>query len=139
MPMIAEKRATLVTTVDGTTYGPWEFKKSSGGKQTQSSIKTRRGAGQPKIVRVGLDDVENITLTYEDDGTIDLKWMWSVRRRALHTITITPADDDGNPRARDSAVYTGKMVGLTRADVDSESEDGIDMFDLEFALNSPVS
>lgn len=139
MGLKGEKKATAVVAIGTTTYGPFEFNTFTGHKLTAAAAKKRRGAGQARKVRVGPSDVENGTATIEDDGTIDLKFFWNQRRKAVWTITDTPADADGNARAKDAATYTGKQVGLEFGDVDIEADEDIDMATLEFAFDSTVS
>lgn len=138
MALKGEKKTTVTVKHRGVVYGPWEFATFTGGKQTMGSSKTRKAAGQAKRARSGLDDVENVTVSREDDGEIDLKWAWSVRRGEW-TITGVPADEDGNPRAKDSATYTGKLVGQERGEADVDSDEDIDMFSWEFSVDSVVT
>lgn len=138
MSLKGEKKITATATVGPTVYGPYEFATSSGGKLTAATSKKRRGAGQARIVRVGAGDVENGTYTVENDGTVPLKSLWDQRRKAVWSITETPADADGNPRASDTVTRTGKQVGLEFGDADIESDEDIDMATLEFSFNSTV-
>jgi hypothetical protein len=139
MALKGEKKVTAVATADGVTYGPYEFSTFTGGKLTAATSKKRKGAGQDRRVRVGAADVENATATLENDGTVPLKMLWGLRRRAKWSITSVPADEDGNPRSQDAFTRTGKLVGMEDGDSDVEDDAGIDMATLEFALDSVVS
>jgi hypothetical protein len=138
MALKGEKHVTLAADYKGQHYDLGKFKTFSGGEQTMGSAKTRAAAGQARKARNGLDDVGNVTIGREDDGTLDLKWLWSIRRGNF-SITFVPDDGEGNPRAKDSATYTGKLIRLERGEGDAEEDEDIDTFELEFNCDSAVS
>lgn len=129
-----EKKATVIVKYNGATYGPFESVKVTGRKMTRASSKKRSGAGQARKLRVGAEDVENGTYTFEDDGTVPFETLWENARKAEWSLTETPADDDGNPRANDARSFTGKQVGLQPGDVDIENDEDVDYVDVELIL-----
>lgn len=135
MGMQGEKKATMVAKVGTTTYGPYEAVKATGRKLTAASSAKRNGAGQARNLRVGAESVENGTYTFESDGTIPFKTVfWPQRRQVVWSITETPGDEFGNPRAGDADNFTAKLVGLSPTDVDVENDEDLDYIDAEFIL-----
>src|SRR5881409_510569 len=99
-------RKDLVRTtasVDGKPLG--EFRTFTGGGLTSADIKSPRGAGQTEVARGGRKTVENVTISREDQGEVDLHWLAARRGRARMVVTRQPLDDDGNPRGK-AITYT---------------------------------
>lgn len=134
MGLQGEKKATVVIHNGTQVLGPFEGVGFTGGKRTAASSKKRRGAGQARTLRVGAEDVENGTLKFENDGTIPFETLWQARRRVDWYVTVTPADDDGNPRAGDARNYLGKQVGDDDSDVDVENDEDLDYVEVELIL-----
>lgn len=114
--------------VDGVPLG--EFTGFSGGELTSASVKGPRGAGQADVARGGRQSVGDVTITREDDGAVDIKWLASRRGKAPMVVTRTPLDDDGNPKAAKSITYTGKLRDVNPGDADSRSDGEFDDFTL---------
>ena len=126
--MGAKNLIRTTCSINGTPI-PGEFRTFSGGELSMTERKNRNGAGERARAKRGLLTTGNVTITREDDGTLDLDWAERQRGKAM-VVVRQPLDDDRNPRGK-ARVYTGLLmrVGIGETDVNDESDD--DVFELE--------
>jgi hypothetical protein len=132
-------RVTASITNSGSVYPLGEFRSMSGGEATSADIKSSRGAGTPELARGGRQTVGNVTITREDDGTVDVKWLMSLRGRARMNVTRTPLDDDGNALSAKAITYTGKLLRVAPGEADTSSDTDLDEFELEMSCDSVIA
>lgn len=117
---------TAVATYRGETrdLGVWDT--FEGGDVTAPNSKHRRGGHGQEISYGGPPSVDDITITRDYDLARDHalgKWLRARVGRIRLTIVKTPLDEFGQVFGNDPDVYTGRMIGHTTPNVDSNSED----------------
>jgi hypothetical protein len=138
--MARKDQIQITASVGGVYIG--EFREFTGGGLTSAKIKARNGASQIERARGGRQMVDDVTITRENDGTVDLKWLQSVRGKQSQgamTVLWTPSDDDGNPMASRAITYTGILSEVNIGAADAQSETDLDDFALVMLCTSLVS
>lgn len=125
--MGAKAKIRTTASVAGVPLG--EFRTFSGGAFDMTERKSANGATQRRRAKKGKLTTENVTISREDDGSVDLEWLRNQRGAAM-VVTRQPLDDDDNPRGRPT-VYTGKLKRCTPGEGDAEDETDDDVFELE--------
>lgn len=125
--MGAKNKVRVTATVAGRPLG--EFRTGSGFVFTMADRKSINGAGQRGRARKGRLTTENVTLSREDDGFVDLDWLVDQRGKAA-SVSRQPLDDDNNPRGR-ARTFTGVLKRVTLGDSDAADDSDDDMFELE--------
>lgn len=119
-----------------------EFREFSGGGAGSSKIKNRNGASEIARARGGRQTVDDVTITREDRGDVDLKWLLSVRGKQSSgkmVVTRTPEDDDGNLMSSRALTYTGVLSEVNPGDGDTMSETDVDDFVLVMLCDDLIS
>lgn len=116
-----------------------EFRTFTGGELTSADIKTTPGAGLAEVARGGRQTVGNVTISREDDGSLDLKWVASRRGKGGFVVTRTPLDEDNNPIDSRSITYTGKIVRVAPGEGDAQSDTDLDEFEIEMSCDGFIS
>jgi hypothetical protein len=132
-------RRDLVRTtasVDGVPLG--EFRAFSGGELTSADVKSVSGAGQTERARGGRQTVGNVTVTREDDGSVDLTWLGTRRGKGVMRVTRQKLDADRNPIGP-SIVYTGVLLRVAPGEGDAAADNDLDEFELEMSCDGGVS
>lgn len=117
---------------------PGEFRTFTGGEATSPSIKSSPGAGKGEIERGGRQQVSNVTVAREDDGTVDLARLIGLRGKAKMVVHRTPLDDDGNQVLSRQRVYSGKLLEVHLGEGDTMSDTDLDEFELEMGCDSVI-
>jgi hypothetical protein len=132
------RKDLIITTasVDGVALGV--FRTFSGGNATAPSIKSSPGAGQGEVERGGRQQVSNVTIGREDDGTADLAWLMARRGKGRMIVHRTPTDPDGNPYMARQRVFTGVLLDVNVGDGDIMSTTDLDDFTLVMGCDSAI-
>lgn len=118
---------------------PGEFRTFSGGELSSAEIKSTPGAGLTEVSRGGRQTVGNVTISREDDGTVDTKALANVRGLARMSVTRTPLDESGNPLTAKAITYTGTLLRVSPGDGDNASDTDLDEFEIEMSCDGKVS
>ena len=124
-----QQMALLTVTVDGFTLGVFDTK--SGGETTAEPTKRRAGGMGAHKSYAALPDHGDVTVSRDYDLERDHELVRRLRPRvgrARMTISEQPLDEDGAPWGR-PVVYTGRLIGVSPSEVDSDSTDAA-MFEL---------
>lgn len=117
---------TVVRTVNGdeTAKNLGTFDTFEGGETESEDTKYNRGGLQGQESLGGRRSVGNVTVArlYDEFMQEVEPWLDAGVGSARVTVTKQPLDEEGNAWGR-PRVYTGKLIGLTPPDHDSESSD----------------
>lgn len=133
--MSTSQQSLVTVTLDGATIGT--FDTMSGGDITAEPTKRRSGGMGPLKSYGALPDYDDVTVSRVAERERDHELQRRLRTRvgkANASISDQPLDDDGAPWGRPT-VYTGRLIGMTPGEVDSESSDPR-MFELTFQITA---
>lgn len=135
MAQLRQDQWLVTATVDGVSIGI--FDKMTGGEITSEETKYAPGGMQPQVSLGGMRSVENVTISRLARGEDDVHWLFERAGRADMSVTRQPLDADGNAYGR-PVTYSGKLQGVTPAEIDSESSDAA-LLELEMAPSGSIA
>lgn len=131
--MSTQQNSLVTVVVDGQPLGV--FDTLSGGDVTAEPTKRRSGGMGPLKAYGALPDYDDVTVSRVYERERDHELLRRLRTRvgkANASVSEQPLDEDGAPWGRPTT-YTGRLIGLTPGEADSESSDPR-MFELTFQI-----
>lgn len=132
------RRDLIITTASVAGRPLGVFRAFSGGEATSADIKSSPGAGQGEVARGGRQTTGNVTITREDDGSVDIAFLLGQRGLGTMVVHRTPTDEHGNPFMNRQRVFTGVLLAVRVGEGDTMADTDLDEVELEMSCNSVI-